>query len=414
MESLFDKLKSLGVKIGSDFQPIQPVKKYPVDAVMPGEWLDYSQGQFFLVNDNFPFGHQHGSHKIEKDFSFDTLLDLVKIGSRDINLNQIVFIDTETTSLSSGAGTIIFLIGLGYFTEDGFRINQYFLDNPYEELALLTYVNNEVSKYALVVSYNGSSFDLPILKSRFALHKLKSPFIELDHLDLLHLSRRVWKTRLLNCRLRDIENSVLNFYRHEEEVPGYLVPQIYFDYLHTNDARPLRGVFYHNQMDVLSLALTFSQLSKLVMTPYGMGDNESPDLLSIARLFERNRLWQESAHLYRLSLDNGLEEDLEAVALLRYGNICKRLQHFEEAVEFWSSSFHCGSFEAGVEIAKYYEHQKRDFTSALDWVNRIVQKHDEVISNSSGSYNKSRDELIKRKNRLEGRIKDIKVQLNHK
>jgi len=139
-----------------------------------------------------------------------------------------------------------------------------------------------------------------------------------------------------------------------------------------------------------------------------MGDNESPDLISIARLFERNRLWQESAHLYRLSFDNGLAEDIEADALLRYGNICKRLQHFEEAVEFWSASFHCGSFEAGVEIAKYYEHQKRDFTSALDWVNRIVQKFDEVIPNSSNVYNKSRDELIKRKNRLEGKINKIK------
>ena len=140
------------------------------------------------------------------------------------------------------------------------------------------------------------------------------------------------------------------------------------------------------------------------MTPYGTGDNESPDLLSIARLFERNRLWQESAHLYRLSLDNGLPEDLEADALHRYGNICKRLQHLEEAVEFWSASFHCGSFEAGIEIAKYFEHQKRDFTSALDWVNQIFQKYDTMAPNLFDVHHKLRDDLIKRKNRLEDKI----------
>lgn len=405
MESLFEKLRSLGVKIGRENLEIESVKKFPIENVIKGEWLHDELGGVYKVSKKFESGYRHGRILLESDFSFSKLLALNGISNTDIRLKDILFIDTETTGLSGGTGTMAFLIGLGYFSQKAFTIDQYFLDDPAGELSLMNVINNQINNFKIVVSYNGSSFDIPLLRTRFTMNRLRSPFNQMEHFDLLHLSRRIWKLRLTSLKLKDIENEILEFFREEEEVPGWMVPQIYFDFIHTRDARPLGGVFYHNRMDVLSLALIFDYASGLIINPLIDNAVMKEDIISIARFFEKQGDQERSTELFRSSLANGLPENLSAHFLFKMGCLCRKHKNDEIALELWKYSFERGEYQAAIELSKFYEHQARDFIEARHWA---LSGLDLLKGNhrTTPLTNQDQVKIINRLNRIEKKIKE--------
>ena len=204
-------------------------------------------------------------------------------------------------------------------------------------------------------------------------------------------------------KLRDVETEILNFIREEEEVPGWMVPQIYFDFIRNRDARPLKGVFYHNCMDVLSLAVIFIYISELLSDPATKIHLNRLDLLSIARLFENNGLFDESTNLYKISLERGVPGDLSPKMLFRYGQICKRLLQPQMALEFWEQAYQNGDIASAIQISKYYEHELIKYDEAMKWA---INSQKLLDNNYSADQHKIgiEKELQKRIKRLELRL----------
>lgn len=399
MESLVEKLKSLGVTIGDQNKKIKPIARFPIEKVINGEWIQDEFGEIFLTISKYPFGYYQGSIKLLNEISPSMLYRISKFDSPPLNITDLVFIDTETTGLSGGTGTMVFMLGLGYFTNSGFVVNQYFLENPDQEYTLLKKLISEMEDRTLVISYNGSSFDLPLLNSRFALNRIDSPFKFAQHLDLLHLSRKLWKLRLGACKIRDIEFEVLHFIRKEEEVPGCLVPQLYIDFLKTRDARPMKGVFYHNCMDVLSLAAIFIYASDLLSQPNKDLNIETLDIISIARIFERTGMLDESSYLFKSFNYEDIPENLVPSILFNFGNLYKKIGQFDNAVQLWELSFSRGNIFAAIELSKYFEHSLKEWDFALRW----VRQAESILDESSLNPNKT-DSLKKELNKRELRL----------
>jgi tetratricopeptide (TPR) repeat protein len=319
-----------------------------------------------------------------------------------INLDDyddFVFIDTETTGLSGGTGTMAFMVGVARFVEGKLVLEQFFLQNPAEEGALLTALNSFCGEMKAIVSYNGKAFDIPILNTRFVLNGMSSPFEELPHFDLLPITRRVWKARLAQCNLGNIEHHILGLDRDPDEVPGFMVPEIYMDYLHSGDATPLEGIFKHNENDVVSLAALFSTLNDLLEDPFGQSQAYASDHVSIGRLMGSLGDEEMAIKLYESGNALGGDTSAQSMALLRLADIHKRRSSWDSAKPLWEEAASIGSIAALIELAKYYEHQQKVYSLALDWTQQALALS---LSTPEASQAKHlRTELLRRKKRLE-------------
>ncbi len=201
-----------------------------IEKVIQGEWIE-SHGERIYISKNFyPFGSSHGNVLFEKESRFNTLSQFWGIANlKNYSMQDFLYIDTETSGLSLGTGSIVFLFGGCYFTDKGLEIVQYLLDDPSNEGLFLANVDELIQNHKCLISYNGKSFDLPMLRSRMILNRMSYSNLNKDHLDLLHFARRLWKLRLESRRLSDIEKEIIAFQRTEDEVPGWLVPQLYQD-----------------------------------------------------------------------------------------------------------------------------------------------------------------------------------------
>ena len=168
------------------------------------------------------------------------------------DVRRMVFWDTETTGLG-GPGTYVFLVGLGYLEDDAFVVRQHFIRSPDEEAAMLQAIAETLPQWPTMTTFNGVSFDLPLLRARMKVHDIKLDLRDVLHCDLLYGARRLWQRRLRNCRLQTLEEHILDFKR-QGDVPSAEVPGMYFDYLETGDLASLEGVFHHNVLDIISLA----------------------------------------------------------------------------------------------------------------------------------------------------------------
>ena len=180
----------------------------------------------------------------------------------EVDINEAVFVDAETTGLSTASGTVAFLVGVGYVTATGFIVHQFFLPDYPSEPALLEAITDLVDGRHLVVSFNGKAFDLPLLETRYTMQRMPTPFINMAHVDLLHVSRRFWRGRFVDNSLQTLEKELLGVHRYND-TPGYLIPQLYFDFLSTGNAEPLAGVLLHNRLDIVSLLFLMQTIQKL-------------------------------------------------------------------------------------------------------------------------------------------------------
>jgi uncharacterized protein len=409
MESLDDKLKSLGVSLGMG--NLKPPKApspstgftYPVEKVVDGEEIATPFGNAFLITNSFKIDFQPDHDLIRPDqIASPFLNELMDLPG---NSHKFIFLDTETSGLSGGSGTFAFLIGLGYFEKDYFSLSQIFMRHPQEEEAVLAALNQLVGDTNILVTFNGKSFDVPLLNTRHKIHGF-SPIFQKDthhHIDMLHIARKIWKDRLPSRALGDLEKQILNIYRTDEEVPGWMIPDLYFDYLASGDARPLKRVFYHNAMDIVSLALLFIYTNDILSQPLAQ-DIDSIDLAAIARIFENQNKIEDAVNLYAAAINQGLPADIYIQTVLRYARIYKQEKSWEKAVIFWKKAADVGSLDAAVELAKYYEHSVRNNTEAIHWVNYAIKINSSNMEHTWSTRLVEKD-LQHRLNRLENKTK---------
>ncbi|HEX7556069.1 MAG TPA: ribonuclease H-like domain-containing protein, partial [Leptolinea sp.] len=287
------------------------------------------------------------------------------------------------------------------FTPDGFVTSQIFTRNPAEERAQLELLDRMLAGVTAIVTYNGKSFDIPILKTRYILNGLPSPLNELVHFDLLPLSRRLWRRRLENRSLKDIESEILSYTRSQMEVPGWEIPVLYFNYLRTGDPSPLAGVFYHNAIDIQSLAALFLYMNQMAQ------DLENPskilpiDTFSMAIQLESTGEIEKAVGLYEQLLSVELPEGYVAELKLRYSRILKRNGDFTHAAHVLHNNQELTDIRVIIQLAKVMEHQHKDIKSALEWTEKaIIQLDASSTSFSENIFFQQRNDLMKRKNRL--------------
>lgn len=367
--SLTEKLQSLGVKTGArTLAPAKQKSAYNIDSVVPGMYLNTRRGDVFVVEQTYTPDYRHGISPITCSLP----LPLISEWAKDTRLAQMplsrfAFLDTETSGLAGGTGTYAFMVGIARFEKDLFVLRQFFLRDPAEEPAMLEAIAQFLAPSEALVTFNGKSFDAPLLATRYRLHDIPVPFKDYCHLDLLPLARRLWRDRLESRALKYLEQHILGLTRSIEEVQGYEIPWLYFDYLKSGDARPLAGVFYHNAMDVVAMAALLAHVNEMMQNPYDGRVEHGLDFIALGKLFEDLGHWEEAARLFEHGLELNLTEADFGVAVKRLSILQKRRGDFAEAVRLWEAAAANGHIYAHIEMAKYYEHKCRDVKNALKW-----------------------------------------------
>ena len=369
MESLADKLRALGVKKGlGDLQPPSQRKqtRFDIADVVSGHNLETPFGTTFVSEQDYPFAGLRPSSAEDDPLAF--IRQWAGLPSAmNHPIENYVFLDTETSGLAGGTGTFVFLIGLGYLTELGFHMVQLFMREPGQEAALLAGLSQYLAPFKTIVTFNGKSFDVPMLNTRHVLNGFTTPFTELSHIDLLPLARRLWRNRLPSRALKDLEVDILGMARTEEEVPGWIIPELYYEYLRSGDARPLGGVFYHNAQDVVSLGKLLDHVAGLLTNPLRVASDQGLDLIAVARLYEEMKHLDRAVELYEFSLTSGLPLPFFLDTLRRYANLYRKQNRWDEAIQLWQKAVEYHQVDACVELAKYMEHHRRDYSAALGW-----------------------------------------------
>lgn len=287
-----------------------------------------------------------------------------------VNLEQAVFLDTETTGLAGGSGTYAFLVGLGFFEQDEFVVRQYFLRDYGEEEAMLDALSVDLNRLKVLVTFNGKSFDWPLLETRYRMARRHLPLAGAPHLDLLHPARRIWKERLLRCNLTSLEAEVLGVLR-EGDVPGFEIPSRYFDYLRSGSGEPLRAVIEHNRLDIISLAALGGWMGRIVQDPFSPTDDGEllcgDDLFGLGRLYESRGLLEDAILCYEAASSRGLRAASERMVQRYLSGAYKRRREHSQALAVWEEMVRTDpdlTLYPWLEMAKYHEHVSRDLQQA--------------------------------------------------
>ena len=371
MPTLSDKLKALGVRRGArDLPPPRPLSAaYAIEEVVSGHVQPTSYGDVFVVETSYDPTYKHGQVGLWAEAPLGTIAAWAREPAvAGGNLERFAFLDTETSGLAGGTGTYTFMIGVGRFDKGHFRLAQFFLRDPGQERAQLEALMQFLEPCEVLVTFNGKSFDAPLLNARFTLNDQRSPLIDLAHLDLLPLARRLWRDRLPSRRLGDLEAQILRADRTEEDIPGWLIPSVYFDYLRSGDARPLKGVFYHNAMDVLAMAALLNHISQMPAEPLGPTVEYALDLIAIGKLHEALDQPDIAVQLFEQGMDrDDLPEEHYWATQRRLSFLQKRNNNMAAAVAVWQLAAEGRQIYAHVELAKFYEHKRRDYREAIRW-----------------------------------------------
>lgn len=407
-ESLADRLRSLGVQTGAKIQPPPPKNRTGIEGVVDGTYVQTTYGEVFKADVINEINYTHGNVKFRYTEISPRLVKWAggKESLESLDLFSTLFLDTETTGLAGGTGTLPFMVGAGRFTPSGFVTSQIFTRNPSEERAQLELLDSMMSGVTSIVTYNGKSFDIPILKTRYVMNSLPSPFSDILHFDLLPLSRRLWRRRLESRSLKDIETEVLGFARSQMEVPGWEVPVIYFNYLRTGDPSQLARVFYHNAIDIQSLAALFLYINRMAENPVAFEKLPALDTLSMAIQLESSGEVDRALSIYEQLINVELPEVYSVELKLRYAKILKQTGSFDHAADVLNSGEEFNDLRVLIQLAKVLEHQRRDYAKALETTERALELlRNGTFRTSVSTSGQNSIDLEKRRKRLVEKLK---------
>jgi len=282
-----------------------------------------------------------------------------------------LFLDTETTGLAGGTGTYAFLIGLAWWDAGGLQVEQFFMRDFAEEHSLLQELSQRVAERPVLVTFNGKSFDWPLLENRFTMTRSIAVPKLAAHLDLLHPARALWKLRLGSVRLVELERHVLDAPRlgwhRENDVSSTLIPQFYFDYLRGGPAEPLAGVVRHNQMDLRGLAALFDKINEMLSDSSSSAkEMESLDLFGLSRFLQRRGEDDRAHSACSQALAIGLPPEFRPRARRELAQMARRRGEHAHAAEIWMEIIadpHDG-IHACEQLAIYYERHVKDLVKA--------------------------------------------------
>lgn len=362
-------------------------------AGLPGGEVETAFGRHWEMEKLYERHRRHGS------FEISDLAELPAGLFGAMSKNEIgeappeswAFLDTETTGLAGGSGTIAFLIGVGRITPEGFRVRQFFLREHGEEASALEAVAGHLRQFRVMVTYNGKAFDQPLLETRYRMARARAPFGGLAHLDLLFGARRLWKLRLESCRLVELERRILGVER-EGDVPGAMIPQLYFDSLRAGNADGLAPVFYHNALDILTLACLCGIVPRAFEDPDAIAFAHGAEMAALGRWWRQMGEPERALRLFRRAIAKGLPDELMWRTMWDAAAIEKKSgEGAKEALRELAGARNPFQGRAMEELAKICEHKERDYAKALEWTLAAI---------GTGWT----AELAVRKERLEGKV----------
>jgi hypothetical protein len=368
----------------------------PLEEVLGGEVVDTGEGKLLVVRREFPLTHQHGRQTLGAVLEAPLdLLSAVARAERPVeNTRRLLFLDAETTGLAGGTGTYAFLVGAAWLEDDRLVLTQHFMRDFDEEPALLAALRPLLERASGLVTFNGATFDLPLLETRFLMTRRRWP--TLPHLDLLRPARRVWNACLADCRLATLEREVVGVVR-EDDIAGGLIPALYFDFLRSRRAGPLGRVLAHNRDDILTLVGLLGWFGKALT---------SSEALSAGELGGLGRLWEpvdleRALACYRGALAAGLSGAAAQAVRLQLARWEKRFARWDVARSLWEEAARDAGFDPRPweELAKFHEHRRRDFVAA-----RAVVQDALGLAEDAGVSPRVREAFAYRRARLDRRL----------
>nr|WP_199426716.1 ribonuclease H-like domain-containing protein [Anoxybacillus caldiproteolyticus] len=378
-------------------------------------WLDFGvkpfffDGEYCLIREVvYPLDYRHGQYHLGELHDVCSMWQQAPfthpLSSKGHEVSDLFFFDTETTGLGSGTGHVIFLLGHARVYSDRVVVRQHFLPNPGAEIALYQSFLSEVD-YTTLVTYNGKAFDWPKLKTRHTLIRDTVPKLPaFGHFDLYHAARRMWKQKLESVRLANVEKEILGIER-EHDIPGFLAPMMYFDFLSTPHPERIFGVLQHNEMDILSLITLYIHLSKQVLEANEMGG--TLEQFETARWFAALGEINAAKEVYEHVAESDMQESIKAKWNLSL--LYKKEKRYEEAVEIWKDLFQHSNdslkMKAATELAKAYEHYFRKIEEAYNYAIQSYEIWKSLVRTYKQKDEEQEYELIKRINRLKRKMK---------
>src|ERR1700722_4190767 len=315
-----------------------------------------------------------------------------------------LFLDTETTGLAGGSGTYAFLVGLAWWEGGGLEIEQFFMRDYSDERSLLLALRERIAERPVLVTFNGKSFDWPLLETRYRMSRKISVPALAAHLDLLHPARNLWRLRLGSVRLSELERHVLGWERGADVLSG-LIPQIYFDYLRGGPPDRLVSVFHHNQMDLRGLAALSSQVLSLLGDAENLGQ-DGFELFGVSRICEKRGHKARARRLYEKSIAFDLPIETDREARRARARLAKREGDFVLACELWKGALGNSrhGYNAYEQLAIYYEHNARNPGQARQVVQQAIEelrRANQMGDIASCAYREIKEKFDHRMARLE-------------
>ncbi len=330
------------------------------------------QGSYLLRETRYPLHHRQGKFTLQEVLGLPREALTLVIEHTSFDLRRAIFLDTETSGLG-GAGAIVFLTGIGFFEKKAFVVQQYFARHPGEERAYLPDLAQKLARAPGLITFNGRSFDWPLLRSRFVIHGMRPP-PEPPHLDLLPPARRLWRSRLGACNFGHLEQHILAYQRPGPDVPSWLIPTLWIQFVQgQGQVETMERVLYHNQEDIVSMPpLTHALLATLTQRL----DPHPHDWVALARVYQRAGRFVEAEDAYRQALEHPLPPAQRARAMRELAFLLKRLGRRQEAARWWRSLARLlpQDIEALVELAKYYEWHQKDIKKARAMTEEAIRR----------------------------------------
>lgn len=369
-----EKLEKL-VKTSLKREEKKPGEK-PV--ITPSKCLPESdQGGFFTREFSYPLNTVYGKFALD-EWKNVSPNQLAIIAGEDeflgVSPMKLLFFDTETTGLSGGAGTIPFMLGFGYFLAEAFQVKMFILNDLDKEAQFLEAVDEflQAHGFSAVVTYNGKSFDFPLMEGRYILQRKRFPLVKLMHLDFLFPARALWKYTYPSCKLSHLGDFLLGVSRDEDIDPSR-IPVIYFNYLRARSYELIQGIVEHNALDLLGLAGLLLLAAKYVADiSYTIDEGE---ILGVARLYDRSGDVDKADELYRIVKQSGLRTDVVERAVKNLAVIMKKRKLYAEAAELWGVLSAPGAYGrlALRELSVHLEHREKNYVKALASVHQGLE-----------------------------------------